>query len=110
MLKKIELEEEEAASLYIWQDFVLKFLVTLDVNYSAVLERRTVKLMCFVQPDLIYINPEELRNWDSTGQESSEILSIVFEIEPFYSCTTLIKNVTLECKERAVTNQKPEIH
>ena len=43
--------------------------------------------MCFVQPDLIYINPEELRNRDSMARESSEILSIVLGIELFDSCT-----------------------
>ena len=46
-----------------------------------------MKLMCFVQLDLIYINPEDLKNRDSMGRESSEILSIVLGIKLFDSCT-----------------------
>ena len=66
-----------------FRDFGPKF----KLIYLSISEQKDIKLMYFVHLDLICINPEELRNRDSTGRESSEILSIVLEIEHFDICT-----------------------
>ena len=71
-------------------DILKKFIdfdLTSSYSISALSEQKDIKLMYFVHLDLICINPEELRNRDSTGRESSEILSIVLEIEHFDICT-----------------------
>ena len=45
----------------------MDFDLTSNHSISVLSEQNGIKLMCFIQLDLIYINKEDLKNRDITG-------------------------------------------
>ena len=105
---KIRIGEEEALRTTFDRTSFWKFLLTLNLNYSALWEQKTFKLKYFVKPGLICINLQELRNLNITGCVCSKILLFVFEKRTFTQphCTYLKMHLWNTRREpRPITSQ-----